>query len=104
MKDRQGEVVISKMDAAMLREIAREGDGEFFRASTGNVGLNKLYSDLNSLNKSEIETKVYSEYDDQFHYFVALSLLLLILDIFILEKKNSFFKRFSLFKNSEKDE
>jgi len=104
MKDRQGEVVISKMDAVMLRKIAQEGDGQFFGASTGNVGLNKLYSDLNSLNKSEIETKVYSEYDDQFHYFVAFSLVLLIMDIFILEKKNPYFKKFSLFKNTEKDE
>lgn len=104
MKDRSGEVIISKMDPSMLRKIAQEGDGEFFRASTGNVGLNKLYNDLNDLNKSEIETKVYSEYEDQFHYFVALSLLLLILDILILERKNPYMKRFSLFKNAEGNE
>ncbi len=104
MKDRNGEVIISRMDPSMLRKIAQEGDGEFFRASTGNVGLNKLYSDLNNLNKSEIETKIYSEYDDQFHYFVALSLLLLIVDILILERKNPYLKRFSLFKNTERNE
>jgi Ca-activated chloride channel homolog len=104
MKDRKGEVIISKMDPSMLRKIAQEGDGEFFRASTGNVGLHKLYNDLNNLNKSEIETKVYSEYDDQFHYFVAFSLLLLIIDILILERKNPFMKRFSLFKNTERNE
>jgi len=104
MKDRKGEVIISRMDASMLRKIAQDGDGEFFRASTGNVGLNKLYSDLNNLNKSEIETKVYSEYDDQFHYFVALSLLLLIIDLLILERKNPYMKRFSLFNNTERNE
>lgn len=104
LKDRQGEVIISRMDASMLRKIAQAGKGDFFRASTGNVGLNKLYSDLNSLNKSEIETKVYSEYEDQFHYFVALALLLLLLDVLILEKKNQYLMRFSLFKTGNDNE
>jgi len=100
LKDRDGEVVISKMDPGMLSQIASAGDGKFFGASTGNVGLNQLYNDLNRLNKSEIETKVYSEYDDQFQYFIAFSLILLLLDIFILERKSKFLSRFSLFDNS----
>jgi len=103
LKDRQGEVIISRMDPTMLRKIASTTDGEFFRASTGNVGLNKLYSDLNNLNKSEIETKIYSEYEDQFHYFIALALLLLLLDLLILERKNPYLKKFSLFKTGDKN-
>jgi Ca-activated chloride channel family protein len=97
MKDRQGEVVITRMDPEMLSQIAAAGDGEFFGASASNVGLNKLYNDLNKLNKSEIETKVFSEYDDQFHYFIAFSLLLLIMDLLILERKSEYFRRFSIF-------
>ena len=97
LKDRNGEVVISKMDPGMLSQIASAGDGKFFGASTGNVGLNQLYNDLNKLNTSEIETKVYSEYDDQFQYFVLFSLVLLLLDLFSLERKSRFLKRFSLF-------
>jgi len=103
LKDKQGEVIISRMDPTMLRKIAATADGEFFRASTGNVGLNKLYSDLNNLNKSEIETKIYSEYEDQFHYFIALALLLLLLDLFILERKNPYLKKFSLFKTNDEN-
>lgn len=98
MKDRQGEVIISRMDPSMLREIAETGDGKFFRASTGNVGLNKLYSDLNDLNKSEIETKIYSAYEDQFHYFVAAAIILLLIYSLILERKNQYLSKFSLFK------
>ncbi len=103
LKDRQGEVIISRMDPTMLKKIASTTDGEFFRASTGNVGLNKLYSDLNNLNKSEIETKIYSEYEDQFYYFIALALLLLLLDLLILERKNPYLKKFSLFKTGDKN-
>ncbi len=99
LKDRQGEVVISRMDPTMLSKIAAAGDGEFFGASSGNVGLNQLYNELNSLNKSEIETKVYSDYDDQFHYFILFAIFLLITDIFILERKSRYFKNFTLFKH-----
>lgn len=99
LKDRQGEVVISRMDPTMLSKIAAAGNGEFFGASTGNVGLNQLYNELNNLNKSEIETRVYSEYDDQFQYFILFALILLIFDIFILERKSKYFRNFSLFKS-----
>lgn len=97
LKDRQGGVVISRMDATMLSKIASAGDGDFFSASTGNVGLMQLYSKLNKLNKSEVESKVYSEYDDQFHYFVAIALILIFIDFFVLERKNPRLANFSLF-------
>jgi Ca-activated chloride channel family protein len=101
LKDRQGEVIISRMDPTMLRKIAATADGEFFRASTGNVGLSRLYNELNRLNKSEIESKIYSEYEDQFYYFVATALLLLIIDLLILERKSKYLKRIALFKTNE---
>ncbi len=88
LKDRQDEVVISRMDAKMLSEIAQAGDGEFYSASTSNVGLNKLYKELNSLNKSKVESKVYSEFNDQYQYFIAMALLLLMIDFLITEKKS----------------
>jgi Ca-activated chloride channel family protein len=97
LKDRNGQTVMSKMDPEMLNRIARAGNGEFYRATTSNVGLNKLYNELNQLQKSEIETKTYSEYEDQFEYFVALALILLLLDIVLLERKNTLFKDFALF-------
>jgi Ca-activated chloride channel homolog len=97
LKDRQGEVVISRMDPAILSKIAAAGEGKFYTSTAGDIGLNRLYADLNKLTKSEIETKVYSEYDDQFHYFLAFGLLLLIIDSFIPERKSKYFKNISLF-------
>jgi Ca-activated chloride channel family protein len=97
LKDRSGQTVMSKMDPEMLNQISRAGNGEFYRATTSNVGLNKLYSELNKLQKSEIETKTFSEYEDQFEYFVALAFILLLIDILLLERKNKYFKDFSLF-------
>jgi Ca-activated chloride channel family protein len=97
LKDRNGDIVISRMDPITLSKIAETGGGEFFSASTSNVGLDRLYNKLNKLNKSEIETRVYSEYDDQFQYLIIASLLLLVFDLLILERKNPKWKGFSLF-------
>lgn len=97
LKDRNGQTVMSKMDPKMLNQIAQAGNGKFYRATTSNVGLNKLYTELNKLQKSEIETKTYSEYDDQFEYFIAFALMLLLIDILLLERKSRLLKDFSLF-------
>jgi Ca-activated chloride channel family protein len=100
LKDRNGQVVMSKMNPKMMGEIAAAGDGRFYVASTGNVGLNQLYNELNKLEKSEIETKKYSEYDDQFHYFAAFSVLMLIINVFIMERRSKYFKTFNLFRET----
>lgn len=97
LKDRSGQIVMSKMDPQMLNQIANAGNGEFYRATTSNVGLNKLYNQLDKLQKSEIETKTYSEYEDQFAYFVAFAFILLLIDILLLDRKNKLFQDFSLF-------
>jgi Ca-activated chloride channel family protein len=85
------------MNSDMLNKIAVTGNGKFYQASTTNVGLQKLYSELKKLEKGEIETKVYSEYDDQYSYLIALAILLLILDLFIFQRKNKWLSNVKLF-------
>ncbi len=98
IKDRQGNVVTSKLDAAMLGEIAKVGGGEFISASNSNVGLNRLFDELNRMDKEEIETKVYSEYEEQFQYLIVVALLLIIIEFMILERKNKWLKNIDLFR------
>jgi Ca-activated chloride channel homolog len=97
LKDRNGDVVITRMDPVLLSKIAQSGGGEFYSASTSNVGLDQLYNKLNKLNKSLIDTRVYSEYDDQFQYLIAAALFLLLLDLLIFERKNPKWKGIKLF-------
>jgi Ca-activated chloride channel family protein len=98
LKDREGNVVTSKMNPQMLSQIAVAGGGKFFHATSANVGLNKLFSDLNKLNKTEIDTKVYSEYEEQFPSLVWIALAFIILDILILERRNKWLKNINIFK------
>lgn len=100
-KDREGNVVITKLDEKMLQEIAIAGGGKSIRANNTKVGLNELMKDINKMEKSEIEAKVYSEYDDQFQWLAWIALLLLIIEIFILERRNRFLKNIKLFKNED---
>lgn len=97
LKDRQGNVVISKLDEATLKEIALVGSGNYIPANDIRNGIKQLVDDLGELQKSEIESKVYTEYDDQFMYFALLALMMILLDAVIIERKNKFLKQIKLF-------
>lgn len=97
LKDQQGNVVTTKLNAAMLSEIANAGGGEFYSASSSNVGLNKLFDKLNHLNKVELESKVFSEYEDQFPYLIGAVLILLIIDFLIIDRKGKWLRNIKLF-------
>lgn len=104
MKDREGNVVISKLDENMLIEIATAGDGEFISANNIRKGINDLIDHLSKLEKSEIDSKIYTEYDSQFQYIAILVLLLLLIDFMILERKNKYLKKINIFEGRKEDE
>jgi Ca-activated chloride channel homolog len=97
MRDRNGNVVVTRLDELMLEQIADAGKGIYVRANNAQTGLNVLFDEINKLEKQEIESLVYSEYDDQFQYFFAIGLLLLFLEFFILERKNRYLMKVNLF-------
>lgn len=97
-RDKSGNIVTTRLNEQMLNEIAEAGNGKYFRASSGNIGLNDLYAVLNKLEKTEMESKTYSDYEEQFPAIVWIVLGLLVIDLMILERKNKRFKHISLFK------
>jgi len=92
-KDQQGNIIISKLDETLLQRIATLGKGMYVRATNSETGLNQIFDDINKIQKTEIESKQYSDYEDRFQYFVALALILLILDLFIFERKTKWLKK-----------
>jgi len=97
LKDNSGKVVVTKLNEEMLEKIASAGNGIYVRANNAQVGLNALFDEINDMNKEEIESLVYSEYDDQFQYFFAIGMLLLLLEFVILERKNRYLMKVRLF-------
>ncbi len=96
-KDRDGSTIMSKLDESMLQRIAAVGNGIYVRASNSEAGLEKIFDEINKIQKSEIESRQYSDYDDRFQYFLFLGLAFLIFEIFIFNRKNQWFSRFKPF-------
>ncbi len=96
-KDREGNTIMTRLDETLLQRIASVGKGMYVRATTSETGLNKIFDDISKIEKSEIEEKQYSDYEDQFQYFVALALFFLILDLFIFERKTKWMEQVKLF-------
>ncbi len=98
LKDRDGNVVITKLDEQTLEKVASAGKGIYIRANNAQIGLDTLFDEINKMQKEEIESRVYSEYDDQFQYLFAAGILLLLLEFMILERKNRYLKNIKLFR------
>ncbi|WP_435414227.1 vWA domain-containing protein [Polaribacter aestuariivivens] len=101
-KDNKGETVITKRNSDVLQGIADISDGKYIN---GNVTENpvKIISEIiANAEKNEFETKQFSDYKDQFQWFLALGLLFLIIDIFLFDKKTKWLRKVDLF-NEEKN-
>jgi Ca-activated chloride channel homolog len=97
-RDKSGQVVVTKLDEKTLQEIAVSGGGKYIRANNTEVGINAIFDEINKMQKTELESRVYSEYNDQFFYFLLAALALLAIEFFVLERKNKYLKKVSLFK------
>ena len=96
-KDKQGNTIITKLNESMLQQIASAGNGIYARASNSNVGLSKIYDDIQKLEKSEIEATVFTDYDDQFQWFVGFAILCLLVEVFVSSGKRAWEKKFNIF-------
>lgn len=97
-RDTQGQPVVTKLNEEMCRQIAKAGKGLYAHADNSNSALKSLQSELEKLQKKEIDGVAYSEYDEKFQIFAAVMLLLLILEVCIFDKKNRIFRNVRLFK------
>jgi len=96
-KDREGHIITTKLNEAMLQQIAAAGQGSYVRANNSQAGLNKIFEEIDKLEESEFETKTFSDYEDRFQYFLALTIILLIIEFIIVERKSKWADRIKLF-------
>ena len=96
-KDKSGQVVVSRLNEEMCKEIAGAGDGIYVRADNSNTASRALQKELNKLATTEIETKVFTDYNEQYQSFVLIALLLLVIDFFVFSRKNKTISKLNLF-------
>ncbi|MCE1198330.1 MAG: VWA domain-containing protein [Marinilabiliales bacterium] len=97
LKDKTGSIVVTKLDEPMLTSIAEAGGGSYIRANNAEVGLNNLFNEIEKMQKTEMEAREYSEYNDQFPLFLTLAFLFILADLAVLDRKNKWLKNFRLF-------
>lgn len=97
IKDREGNTVVTKLDAAMLSQIASTANGGFLRASNAGVDLKEIIDEMQDLDKETFESKVFTDYEDRFQIFLAICLFILVLEFFISNRENKFIKRMFTF-------
>jgi Ca-activated chloride channel family protein len=97
-KDRDGQTVMTKLDEPLLQKLASVGKGMYVRATTSETGLGKIFEEIGRIEKSEIEEKQFSDYEDQFQYFLGIAIFLFLLDLFIFERKTFWLKNFQPFR------
>lgn len=102
IKDRQGNVVVSRLNEEMCREIAQAGGGIYVRCDNTNTATKAIQKELDKLGTQEIETQVFTDYNEQFQSFALFALLLLVIDYFIFNRKNKAITRLDIFGEEKK--
>ncbi len=97
ISDENGEMVVSKLNEQMLQEIASTTGGAYVRASKQSIGLEEIVKTINEMQQDELTTMRFEEYNEQFPYLLWIAFVLLVLDIFILDRKNPLLARFNIF-------
>ena len=97
-KDKDGNTIITKLNEEMAQEIATAGNGMYARTDNTNSALKALQKELDKMTKSEVESKIYTSYDEKYLIPAWFLLFILVVEFFILDRKNRVLSKIKLFK------
>jgi len=86
-KDKSGEVVMTKLDEEMLQKIALITDGKYYHATAGEFELDKIYGEIDKMDKKELSSRLFTQYEDRFQYFLGVAFVLLCIEFIIGDRK-----------------
>ena len=87
MKDKDGEIVVTRLDEDMLRQVAKAGNGAYVHAGNDEFGLNPIIEDVRRMEDEEFGSIVFEEYDEQYMYFFGIAFVLLVIEMLIGERR-----------------
>ena len=101
-KDRSGQVVVTRLNEQMCKEVAQAGNGIYVRCDNTNTAIRALQNELDKLATTEIETQVFTDYQEQYQSFALLALLLIVIEFFLMSRQNRAVNRWNLFGETQK--
>lgn len=96
-KDKEGNVIVTRLNEQMCRQIAQAGKGMYIRVDNSNSAQRILQAEIDKLAKADVETTVFTEFDEQFVVVAWIALIVLVLEVLVLERKNPLFKNVRIF-------
>ncbi len=102
-KDNKDEVVITKLNVETLKGIAESGKGKYVYGNRTSKAIDYVENLLLKADKKEFETKQFSDFKDQFQWFIGFGLLFLIIDVFLLNKKTKWVENLNLFNEKRRE-
>lgn len=90
LKDRDGNIVVTRLDEKTLQEIADAGQGAYVRAGNTEFGLNPIIDSIRKMDEEEFSSVVFEEFDEQYMYFFAVALVLLVIEMLVGLRKPKF--------------
>lgn len=88
LKDRDGNIVVTRLDESVLRDVASEGNGAYVRAGNSEFGLNPIIDDIRKMEDEKYKSIVFEEFDEQFMYFLAIALFFFVLEMLIGDRRS----------------
>lgn len=96
-KDKNGEVVITKLNTEILEDIAKSTNGGYIAGNNTKEALDRLKNAMDNIEKTEFETEQIAEYQTQYQWFLVLAFMLILADVFFFEKKTAWVQKLNLF-------
>lgn len=87
LKDREGNIVVTRLDEATLQQVAQAGGGAYVHAGNEEFGLNPIIDDIRKMEDEEFSSVIFEEYDEQYMYFFAIAFALLVLEMLIGDRR-----------------
>ena len=101
-KDDKGKVVITKLNENILKDMATQTGGIYFKGDNTNSVVSSIVDELKEMDKQEFESKQFVSFKDQFQWFLFVGLFLIILDVVVFERKTYWLDKLNLFNENEK--
>ncbi|MCL1934662.1 MAG: VWA domain-containing protein [Candidatus Azobacteroides sp.] len=92
-RDNDGNMIITRLNEQMCQDIAIAGKGIYARTDNTNNALKALQKELDKMGKSEVESRIYTSYNEKFQIPAWILLFILVGEFFILDRKNRVLNR-----------
>ena len=102
IEDEDGKMVVTKLGEPLLQHIAEATGGIYTRSRNDNFGLEDIITRLDEIEATQLTQVTFEEYDEQYQWFLGAALLLLIAEIFVMERRNPLLRGVRLFDRESK--